>query len=183
MFIHKKNLLTLSRAYFKLALFICSYGLAAQSLSNQLEILLQPFDVQKTEQELNNLICHLETDTLIDFVSDNNVHKDEFEILADFGLDSIITQEKIIKFLKLVEKKKRFKSVIVGFVKGQNSSKLSFSFKGAWVLGDLKIHGISLGKDSYRRFYKNDPGDQFLLENHASSLNDMVNSLKKREDV
>ena len=92
MFIHKKNLLTLSKAYFKLALFICSYGLVAQSSSGQLEIVLQPFDLQKTESELNKLVGNLKSSAQVDFVSDNNVHKDEFEILADFGFDSIVTQ-------------------------------------------------------------------------------------------
>ncbi|NBQ17716.1 hypothetical protein EBU24_05355, partial [bacterium] len=72
MFAYKKNLLTSSKAYFKLMFFICSYGFAAQNLPNQLEVVLQPLDVQKIEHELNNLIGHLEASALVDFKSDND---------------------------------------------------------------------------------------------------------------
>ncbi len=199
---YKRKFLDIFNAFLKLAalnlVFIVNYSYGIGTLeksvvlpiissttldgdfSKSIIISLDQFEIEKINRELNKLESNGKGIEELIFESDNNVSSKEFQILADFSVGSLFNHQKMVRFLELVQKKKRFKSVRITCFPVKSGIKLTFSFKGAWVIRDLKVHGISLGKDSYRRFYKDEPGDYFSLVNHTSSLAEMVSSLKKR---
>ncbi len=111
---------------------------------------------------------------------DNGVDVAELYALAPFKKEDVLTVSNLVLFLQYIEKKKRFKQATISIESQDDKVVLKIFFKGAWVFNDLKIHGISLGKDRYRKFYKEISGDIFLLEDHRSSLEDIKLALKKK---
>ena len=97
--------------------------------SDSIIVSLQEFKPQEAKELLKKIIPEPKIIEELIFESNNAIAVKEFEYLANFSEGQLVSLELITDFLKMAEKKKRFKQVVVTSVLLKSGIKLSFSFK------------------------------------------------------
>lgn len=120
---------------------------------------------------------------LKDLTFASNTQMPLYELKQLVGLKSgdIVLAQKVTKFLTLVKRKRHYQRVNITIDEKENDqSSLHFRFKGIWVLRDVIIHGISLGKENYRHYYKGESGEPFSFDLHKESLDRYKKMFKEK---
>lgn len=106
----------------------------------------------------------------ITFDSDVFMQPSEFFYLIDFSEGDTVNTESLVKALNYIKLKNKIESVAIKIKDGSNGKKVHFSLTGLWTLHSVKIKGVLIGRDTYRRYYLIETGDPFDNQRHQDSI-------------
>jgi len=106
---------------------------------------------------------------------DSDVYFEEREFLYLVGLQEkkMVTVDDVQRAVSRLRKKNKFEKIAVTFCLLDNGVHLHLGLEGTWEFHKLKLHGILVGKEKYRKYYLIEPGESFILEKHNHSLHKM----------
>lgn len=112
-----------------------------------------------------------------DFQADVRIHEQEFLYLTDLREGRVVNAQQIKQAVYYLQKKKIFKTIVLDIDYAHSGIHLSIKCEALWTFAKLKIHGVILGKDAYRRYYLMEPGDPFNETKHIRSLERIKDAL------
>lgn len=105
--------------------------------------------------------------------------QDEFLYLTELRPQSICTAERLREAIEHLIKKNRFSNITVHIRQdGKGNGSINVECVAFWTFSRVKIHGLILGKDTYKQLYRMEPGDPFDEQIHQASLARMEEELK-----
>ena len=106
----------------------------------------------------------------LSYESDIQFQAAEFKYLMDMQEDMEVTGARLKQGLSYLIKKRQFETIIVSARQGTDGYHIHLQIKGGWVLYNVILHGILLGKERYRQYYTIEAGELFDQAAHQRSL-------------
>lgn len=106
----------------------------------------------------------------ITYESDVYFQESEFLYLLDMQVGKLVGTSDIIRAISYFFKKNKFQTITLTVTFDCDGAHLHVAFVGFWTFTKLKLHGVMLGKDTYRQYYLLEPGEQFDQGKHDLSL-------------
>jgi len=143
-------------------------------------LLLSPFslahirvcsiDTITYERELSRIDSFMPEPVMIEActIKSDLVADDDLYGLLNIPSHALIDSAYLKKAIFYLIQKNRFKTIQVSF--DEDSKKLFIDLENFWTFDRLKIKGIMLGKDAYKRLYLLQPGDYFDQGKHDYSV-------------
>lgn len=111
------------------------------------------------------------------FETDVYMEFDEFTYLTDIHEGQSITGSLLCKAVRLLQKKRIFKTIEIKGDVAEKGLNLTIIGHGLWTFAKFKIHGLLTGKDRYHRCYIMRAGDPFDEHKHHQSLERIIDTL------
>lgn len=102
--------------------------------------------------------------------SDAAVDGAEISYLVGFGRGSIVDAKGLARAISYILKKEVFQSVRFVLKPGAAGTSIDINLCASWLLGNLKVSGVALGKDTYRAYYALENGERFDIHKHRESI-------------
>lgn len=121
------------------------------------------------------------TVTKCSFSTDVFFENTEFLYLTGLQEGTRCTSQQLIEAVSYLIKKNRFSTIKISIIKnGHDHNSIHMDLVGLWTFSQVKIHGLILGKDVYKRHYDMEPGDPFNEQVHKASLAKIEDELRSK---
>lgn len=114
----------------------------------------------------------------LSFSSDVFFERSEFLYLMGMQEGAEICADDLIGAITHLIKKNKFSTIELRVTPWGQGVHLHIDLVGFWSFAKVKVHGVLLGKDTYKRYYAMDPGDPFDETRHQYSLEKIREELK-----
>lgn len=104
------------------------------------------------------------------FESDVYMQTSEFFYLMDIHEGCMVDAATLERGLSYIRRKNKFESIQLTLSSGTDGKNLHAKLTGFWSFHKLKISGILVGRDAYRRYYQIEPGAPYDDQQHQESL-------------
>jgi len=115
----------------------------------------------------------------ITFESDVFMQSSEFFYLVNLREGDLIDVAALEKAVAYIRRKNKFELIRIFISDGEHGKRLHFILTGLWTLHKLKIKGILVGRETYRRYYLIEPGDRFDEQRHRDSIARISDALRQ----
>lgn len=115
----------------------------------------------------------------LSFQSDVSFSKEELVYLCDFKEGDLISGTEIARAVEYLFQKKLFEKITVHVEGNEQEKKIFFQLRGLWRFEKLKVSGVWVGKDWYKKYYLLEPGQQFDREQHYHSMMKIKQACKR----
>ena len=127
-------------------------------------------DVDKWREHLHQIIAEPFILDQLTFESDVYMQPSEFYYLVDLKEGDQVDSSTLERALGYIRLKNKIESVAISIKDSERGKKVHMTLTGFWTLHSLKIKGILVGRDTYRRYYLIESGDIFDEQRHRDSI-------------
>ncbi|HEV2601095.1 MAG TPA: BamA/TamA family outer membrane protein [Candidatus Babeliales bacterium] len=106
----------------------------------------------------------------ITYTSDVYFQEAEFRYLVDMRPGELVAARDIERAITHLFKKSKFEEVVLTCAPHGNGMSIHMTLIGFWTISKLKLHGMLLGKEGYRKYYALDIGERFDQTKHDHSI-------------
>jgi outer membrane protein assembly factor BamA len=110
--------------------------------------------------------------------SDVYLAESEFRYLTELKDGTNVTPGDLKRAISYLLKKNKFETITLTIQDTGKAKKLHCILDSFWSFKRLKIHGILVGKDTYRHYYLMESGDTFDMEKHELSVERILEAFK-----
>lgn len=128
------------------------------------------FRSSKDTALLHSLISEPFTLTDLSYESDVSFSFDEFHYLLSLKIGEQVTAQKLAQGVNYLFHKNLFEQIDLLIEDEEEGKKLQFKLNGFWRFEKIKVSGVWVGKEWYKRHYLMEPGDRFDNDKHEHSM-------------
>jgi len=114
----------------------------------------------------------------ITYTSDIHFEKEEFDYLIDLEHEEAIDAIDIKNALIHLYKKNKFSSVDLSITIKNNRISIHMKLNSFWTFKNIKIKGLSSGREKYAQYYLLEPGELFDPTKHTASIEKIKQALR-----
>jgi len=133
-------------------------------------VLTLPHDLEDVASHIKSSIKASFLLKKLTYDSDVTFTKKEFLYLIGLKEGEEVRPEDMQQAVSFLIKKKKFKKIILTICPYEDGKTVHIDLKGFWEFKKLKLHGVFVGKENYRKYYLLEHGDVFNLDKHRHSL-------------
>jgi len=113
----------------------------------------------------------------LSFYTDIDCSSSELYAISGLHEGDILTCDALMTAMHYVFQKNKFETIAIEKEELSGGIGLTMNITSFWTLGNVKIKGISLGRDRFRQYYLMQNGDRFDNERHVHSLTHLKETL------
>lgn len=129
-----------------------------------------PNDIEAANTIIKNSIVTSFVLTKLTYDSDVTFVKKEFLYLFGLKEGETVSPQALQNAISFLIKKKKFKQITFTLYPCEGGKHLHVYLKGFWEFKKLKLHGVFVGKENYRKYYLIEHADVFNIDKHRHSL-------------